>query len=204
MNNPIAYVSVLRLNRTDIKVLQIRDVYSLHRVVYGLFSKTSQLDQANRILWVDKGGDFNGRQILILSDRQPHLTPQFGRVETKAISPEFVNFDRYAFEIVINPVKKINATGKIEAIIGREAITQWLLDRAPTWGFEIQAKSLEVQINQTQSFQKGEQKILHNKALIKGELQVTNREQFLHSFTRGVGKGKAFGFGLLQIVPLSN
>lgn len=32
-----SYISVLRLDRAAIKALKITDLYSLHRVVYGLF-----------------------------------------------------------------------------------------------------------------------------------------------------------------------
>lgn len=41
-----------------------------------------------------------------------------------------------------------------------------------------------------------------SKARIIGELAVTDRDRFIHSFTRGIGHGKAFGCGLLQIAPL--
>jgi CRISPR system Cascade subunit CasE len=36
-----------------------------------------------------------------------------------------------------------------------------------------------------------------------GILTVTDPERFYETFTRGIGSAKAFGFGLLTIVPLN-
>jgi len=52
-----------------------------------------------------------------------------------------------------------------------------------------------------QTFKKDGQTVTHGSATLKGELQVTDREQFNQSFRQGIGRGRAFGFGLLQIVP---
>ena len=40
-------------------------------------------------------------------------------------------------------------------------------------------------------------------ATLKGELTVIDKDRFTQSFIHGVGRGRAFGFGLLQIVPLA-
>jgi len=55
-----------------------------------------------------------------------------------------------------------------------------------------------------QTFKKDGQTVTHGSATLKGELLVTDREQFNQSFRQGIGRGRAFGFGLLQIVPLSS
>jgi CRISPR system Cascade subunit CasE len=211
MNDDIlAYASVLRLTRSDMKSLQIKDAYSIHKTVYGLFEDVrsdiqKQMSESSGILWVDKGGDFHSRQILMLSNRKPHQTPQFGQVVTKSIMNSFGEYENYGFEITLNPTKRNKQTGKIEAIIGRDEITLWAFSRAKiSWGFEINSGSLQVQINSVQSFQKGEQKVLHGSVHLKGELKVIDRQKFVQSFTQGIGRGKAFGFGLLQIVPLNN
>lgn len=207
----LAYVSALRLSREDMKILRIRDgdAYSVHRVVYGLFDDVrdiaySSSNKSSGILWVDKGGDYKVRQILLLSTRKPHQSPQFGVVETKTISSKFLGYDNYEFEIKLNPTKRNNTTGKIEAIRGRENIISWATERSQkSWGFEINLNSLQVQINPVQSFIKGGEAVTHGSACLKGVLKVTNRENFLNSFTRGIGRAKAFGFGLLQIIPIT-
>ncbi len=211
MNNDVLiYASVLRLSRADIKILKIIDTYSLHKVIYGLFDDVrtdtqKQESESSGILWVDKGGDFNTRQILMLSNRKPHQTPQFGEVETKTINAGFVAHEYYGFEVVINPSKRNKQTRKIEAIRKRDDIALWAIERShQSWGFEINPDHLYVQINPVQTFSKGGQAVVHSSAHLKGELKVIDRAKFIQSFTQGIGRGKAFGFGLLQIIPLTH
>ncbi|MBE0471305.1 MAG: type I-E CRISPR-associated protein Cas6/Cse3/CasE [Methyloprofundus sp.] len=206
----LAYASVLRLSRTDIKTLKVTDAYSLHKQVYGLFDDVrSEADKSNSeksgILWADKGGDFHARQILMLSTRKPHQTPQFGEVDTRIIKPDFVEHAHYGFEITLNPSKRNKQTGKIEAIRKREDIALWAIERAhKSWGFEIHPDHLQVQINPVLQFDKNGKTITHSRAHLKGELRVTDREQFIQSFLHGIGRGKTFGLGLLQVVPLKD
>lgn len=189
--------SVLRLNRSDCKALKITDAYSIHRVVYALFSGESR-----DFLFADKGGDFKSRQILILSERSPE-TPPFGVIESKPISDRFLEHDHYGFEVTLNPTKRDKQTGKTIAIRGRENLHQWFLGKAPSLGFEIQAESLEIRHAGVQTFDLGNGKIVtHNCATFIGKLQVTDRAKFQNSFRKGIGRAKGFGFGLFQIIPL--
>jgi CRISPR system Cascade subunit CasE len=204
----VAYASVLKLSRADVKTLQVKDAYALHKVVYGLFDDVrsdaeKQASTASGIVYVDKGGDFNTRQILMLSNRKPHQTPQFGEVQTKPIHADFMTHERYAFNITINPTKRDKQTGKVVAIKGRDEIAAWFVARAPqSWGFTVNAEHLQVgQIN-VQVFEKDDRTITHGSATLSGELTVTDSNRFIQSFTLGIGRGRAFGFGLLQIVPL--
>ena len=204
----LAYASVLALNRKDIKILGIRDAYSLHKVVYGLFEDTRSLEDkensvSSGIVYVDKGGDFNVRRILMLSNRKPHQTPQFGEVETKPIHKNFLSHTTYAFEAKLNPSKRDKDTGKVISIRGREAIEEWFKLRASqSWGFSVNPESLQVENLSVQSFEKNGQVITHGSAIFKGTLTVESRERFPLSFIQGIGRGRSFGFGLLQIQPL--
>jgi CRISPR system Cascade subunit CasE len=204
----LAYASVLCLNRADMNALKVKDAYSLHKVVYGLFEDIrsdaeKQASIPSGIVYADKGGDFNTRQILMLSNRKPHQTPQFGQVQTKPIYSGFLAHERYAFEVILNPGKRDQQTGKVVPIRGREAIEQWFLARAPeSWGFSVNPKNLQTEKISVQVFEKAGKTITHGSATLKGELAVIDRDRFRQSFTQGIGRGRAFGFGLLQIVPL--
>lgn len=205
----LAYASVLHLSRSDMNTLKIKDAYSLHKVVYGLFEDIrsdaeKQASNPSGIIYADKGGDFNTRQILMLSNRKPHQTPQFGEVQTKSIPSSFLAQERYAFEITLNPGKRDNKTGKVVPIRGREAIEQWFMERAPkSWGFRVNPDNLQIERMSVQVFNKSGKNITHGSATLKGELTVIDRDRFSLSFSQGIGRGRAFGFGLLQIVPLT-
>lgn len=202
------YAGILRLSRSNVKALKITDAYSLHRVVYDLFDdvRSEQQKQASipsGILYADKGGDFNRRLILMLANRPPNPAPEFGEVESKTISEHFLQHNRYAFEVTINPGKRDKRTSKIVAVRGREAITSWFIERAEkSWGFNVNDNNLGIEKMAVQSFKKDDQAVTHGNATLKGELYVTNRAQFVQSFRQGIGRGRAFGFGLLQIVPI--
>jgi CRISPR system Cascade subunit CasE len=125
-------------------------------------------------------------------------------VQTRIIKPSFVQHTHYGFEIILNPSKRNKQTGKVEAIRKREEIALWAMERAPkSWGFDILPDHLQVTINPAVQLLKKEQTVTHNSAHLKGSLTVTDRTAFINSFLHGIGRGKTFGFGLLQIVPLT-
>ena len=205
---PTLYAAVLRLSRGDVKALRVIDAYSLHRVVYYLYTDVrdetqKHVSQPSGILYADKGGDFHHRQILLLADRLPNLSPQYGTVDYRPIPPEFLQHQRYAFEVVVNPTRREGQSGKLVAVRGREAIAEWFAERAvPSWGFRVERERLQVDRMTVQCFTKGGHTVTHGSAALKGELHVLDRGRFKVSFRRGIGRGRAFGFGLLQIVPL--
>jgi CRISPR system Cascade subunit CasE len=205
----LAYASVLRLSRADINTLKIKDAYGLHKVIYGLFEETrsqaeKQASVSSGIIYVDKGGDFNSRQILMLSNRKPHQTPQFGTVESRSVPESFLNHAHYAFEVTLNPGKRDKQTGKIIPMRSREEVAEWFLARTEkSWGFSVNAENLQTEKIGVQAFAKDGRTITHGSATLKGELRVTDPDRFRQSFLQGIGRGRAFGFGLLQIVPLS-
>ncbi len=200
--------SILRLGPKDIKALRVTDDYSLHRVVYSLFEDRRSEAEKNAsipsgFLYADKGGDSNGRLILLLSDREPRK-PEHGELESKVIDDKFLTFDRYRFDVIINPTKRDSKSRKIIALRDREEIAQWFINKAPaSWGFTVHSSTLQVQTLQVKQFVKQTHSITHGGAELTGKLEVVDRSLFIKSFQQGIGRGRAFGFGLLQIAPLN-
>lgn len=198
--------SVLHLGRADVKALKITDPYSLHRVVYDLFDDTrseseKQQSVSSGILYADKGGDIRGRKILMLSNRQPNA-PTHGEISMRKITDDFLDYPRYRFEVVINPTKRQSGGGKLIPLRTRENIAKWFVEKAPQWGFEVKAEHLAVGNVLVKQFQKEERTITQAQAQILGQLTVINKEKFMQSFQQGIGRGRSFGCGLLQIVPI--
>lgn len=192
--------SVLTLSRADYKALKITDSYSMHRIVYSLFPKKDGI--ARNFLFADKGGNFNSRKILILSQDYPEK-PEIGSIESKAINDSFLNYDFYGFEILVNPVKRDNKTGKLVGIRGKEELLAWFIKKSPSFGFSLDPFTLTVSDTDVVQFKKDKSTVTFGKAKFTGKLEVTDRELFKKSFYNGIGKAKGFGFGLLQIVPLT-
>lgn len=202
--------SVLHLNRKDVKALRITDPYSLHRVVYSLYEDVrteteKKASQTSGLLYADQGGDVHGRRILLLADRPPAecIDGQYGQVQSKTIDAGFLDHPRYRFKVVVNPTRRDKASGKLMPVKGREAIADWFSERAPkSWGFSVLPQSLQVDSTTVQCFKaKNSHPVTLAKAQLQGVLQVTDAQQFKTSFSRGIGRGRAFGCGLLQIVP---
>lgn len=200
-------VSLLYLNRADIDSLGIRDTYSLHRIVYSLFDDIRNDQQKLEsescgFLYVDKGGDRNSRKILILSNR-PLNEPKFGRIESKVLAESFLMQDHYGFEITLNPTKRDHATGKTVPIRGADVIKEWFIRKASaSWGFEVKSERLQIQNIDVKTFDKKGHHVTQMSVTLIGELAVTDRNKFIQSFKHGIGRGKSFGLGLLQVVPL--
>ncbi|ATO34358.1 type I-E CRISPR-associated protein Cas6/Cse3/CasE [Dickeya dianthicola] len=205
------FASALHLDRAAVKALKMTDAYSLHRVVYSLFSdERSETEKHSHIqsgiVYADQGGDFQSRKVLIVSDRQPatQVDDQYGKVISNPISDSFLSHSRYRFKVQVNPVRKDKQSGKRIAVKGRSDIAAWFLQRAAnSWGFEVDPQTLQVDAIEVLQFQDkvGRQVTLGN-AHIQGQLTVTDPLQFHNSFKNGIGKGRAFGCGLLQIVPI--
>lgn len=203
--------SVLHLDRKAVKALRITDVYSLHRIVYSLYEdiRTSNQKQASAtsgILYADQGGDFKSRKILMLSNRQPStmVENQYGYVNSKPIPDDFLAHDEYRFQVIVNPTRRENASRKLVPLRGREAVGEWFLERSlASWGFETIPKHLQVEAIEVLRFRDKEQRpVTIAQAHIEGVLRVTDRSQFVASFEQGVGRARAYGCGLLQIVPV--
>ncbi len=201
--------SVLKLGPKDIKTLRVTDDYSLHRVVYSMFEDRRSEAEKNAsvpsgFLYADKGGDGNGRLILLLSDREP-LKPAHGTLESKTVDEKFLAFERYRFEVLINPTKRDNQSRKIIALRDRDEITRWFIDKAPaSWGFSVQPSTLQLKTLQVKQFVKQSHSVTHGGAELTGVLEVVDRALFIKSFQQGIGRGRAFGFGLLQIAPITS
>lgn len=204
--------SVLHLDRTAIKALRITDPYSLHRVVYSLYEDQrgdvgKAESHSSDILYADQGGDFNGRKILLLANRLPAtaVDGRYGAVQSRAIPSDFLGYERYRFKVIINPTRRDNVSRKLVPIKGRDAISQWFLGKSvESWGFDAEPAHLQVDRIQVLQFKDKSQRLVTlAQAHIQGQLLVTDREKFRNAFSNGIGRGRAFGCGLLQITPLT-
>lgn len=214
MSQPMLYASVLHLDRHAIQTLKVTDPYSLHRVVYSLYENVrSEADKQGHtpsgIVYADKGGNRLGRQVMMLSEREPANgilaeNERLGEVQCKPIPTGFLDHPRYQFQVTINPTRRENATGRRLPVKGREAITEWFIERCErSWGFRALPSTLELGRIDVQQFKgKQDRTITVTKAHLRGVLEVTDAQRFRRSFARGIGRGRAFGCGLLQIVPV--
>ncbi|MBI3424164.1 MAG: type I-E CRISPR-associated protein Cas6/Cse3/CasE [Acidobacteria bacterium] len=127
---------------------------------------------------------------------------------------------RLRFRLRANPTRAVtafDAAGKIKKnsqrvdLRGEPEQLEWLRRKAQDGGFRLLALRVapEVPNTQVQPAGKtlgwrvdvaGEHKRLTLAAVVfEGELAVTDAAQFLQTLRQGIGRGKAYGFGLLSI-----
>jgi CRISPR system Cascade subunit CasE len=206
------FVSVLELDRRAIVDLAITDPYSLHRVVYSCFDDARSQDEKARgesrgFLYADEGGDARYRRILMLSDREPSppSSPAGVDLRTSPLPEDFLDLEAFVFKVTVNPTRCNAATGKREAIRGREAVREWFIERAKGgWGFTPDPDSLQVNGIEVLRFTgKNGHQITQGQAKLQGVLRVTDRDRFIESVAKGIGRARSFGCGMLQIRPIT-
>jgi CRISPR system Cascade subunit CasE len=188
--------SMLVLDWEAVKFFNIRDAYSIHKLIYSLFPGDTR-----DFLFTEIEGGSHERRVLILSHCQP-LIPEAGEMTSKKVPENLLSYESYGFQVQLNPVVRNNGDSKCIPLIGEESIRTWFLKRQEDWGFVVDPASLEIFDLGIQEFQNGTKNVIHNKATFRGILTVCDRKSFRHSFEYGIGRGKAFGFGLLQVRPV--
>lgn len=134
-----------------------------------------------------------------------------------------------SFRLRANPTRRIAKSddpmrGKRVELTREEGQTAWLIrkgqgvDGGVPGGFELLMKEAVSEKGETlliphvtvspEGKQTGHKKsgdsryaTTHNAVLFEGVLRVTDAEAFRETLIRGIGSGKAFGFGLLSVAP---
>lgn len=203
--------SVLHLDRKATRALNITNPYELHKAIYSLFSDVRSVEEKQSshpsgFLYADYGGNYQSKKILLLSNRPPSkkIQEHYGEVVSKTISPEFLQYDTYRFKVIVNPTWRERASRKLIPVKAPEDIANWFVNRSQSsWGFEVVPSQLQVEHTEVLQFKaKSKRLITLARAHVQGLLKVKDRHVFIESFSQGVGRGRAFGCGLLQIVPV--
>lgn len=117
----------------------------------------------------------------------------------------------WAFRLTANPTRSIagkhGSRGSLSAHVTAEQQLSWLLDRAGKHGFEVLGIGDEPQVRVTRrerdSFPKGEgrggRRVTLTRVQYDGVLTVSNPDVLRTTLTRGIGRAKAYGCGLMTL-----
>lgn len=159
--------------------------------------------------------------LLLLSRERPDLSEaarQFGTGkswETKNYNP-FLDGIRdgeiLRFRLTANPTVSRSsprnadgekARGSVYAHITAEHQRLWLLQKAERRGFRLKEDSFDVTESRWRTFRKGterKQRVTLLSVTYEGTLKVTDTDAFREALTEGIGRGKAYGMGLLTVM----
>ena len=95
--------------------------------------------------------------------------------------------------------------GTVAAHCSTKYQKQWLLDRAAKHGFALREEEFTVTRVQWQHFAKhGIRPVTLLAVTYEGVLRVTDPEQFRALLCQGMGRGKAYGLGLMTVMRGGN
>lgn len=211
------YLTRMRLdmtNRQTMKALVSPNLF--HGAIEHAFA-----GERDRKLW--RIDHLNGHSyLLLLSPELPNMTglvQQFG-CATDASAWETKDYSSFLdriqpgtcwlFRLIANPTKscpsigsKASARGRVTAHISPRYQEQWLFDRAEKHGFTLAPDAFSVVHSQWIKFKKGSdggRTVSLLSVTYEGVLTVTDSELFRKTLTDGLGRGKAYGMGLLTVV----
>ncbi|MGX7107627.1 type I-E CRISPR-associated protein Cas6/Cse3/CasE [Hutsoniella sourekii] len=197
------------------KIRDLTHVGAYHNWVEQSFPNEIADATRSRKLWrIDTIGSED--YLLIVSEKRPDLQrlERYGvphSAESKDYTP-FINklFEgqRARFRVSLNPViaksrAESGLRGRVMPHVTVEHQMEFLLKRAEKNGFHLNEKEFFVKESDFVLFKKsGQRDIRLSKVTYEGTLTITDIEQFRKTLTQGFGKKKAYGFGLLTVIPL--
>jgi CRISPR system Cascade subunit CasE len=122
---------------------------------------------------------------------------------TKLIPPAYLSHDYYSFQLLANPTRMNKDTRKRYPVCDRQSLENWIARKAEQHGFSLNPSDVMFHHKEPSFFEKRNFRGLHNAVEIFGKLKVSDKEKFTQTLLSGIGSAKAFGFGLLVVVPSS-
>ena len=195
------------------KIKDLTHIGAFHHWVESSFPNEIENGIRTRKLWrIDQ---LNGKEyLLIVSQTKPSIKhlESYG-VEGTAQSKDYdvflreiENGKRYRFRVVLNPVvaemdKEGGSRGKTKPLPNSKHM-QFLYDRSEKNGFRLNKDEFFVVSQGYTSFKKASMKeVKLSKVVYEGRLTVIDKEILKESLSKGIGKKKAYGFGMMTLIP---
>ena len=200
--------------------MRIRDSYDWHQMAWKAFSDQG-LQEREFLTRLDEKEE--GYRLLIVSTvapQKPDWCPT-DCFQCKPIPDGFLKHKDYRFNLLANPTKKVidpqkqqvatpegkilrNKNSKRIPLVCREDLVQWIQRKGENGGFEVDPETLKTIPHRREYFSKKGHRGVHSAIEFQGTLRVTDSQKFHDTFYKGIGSAKAFGFGLLLLIPFTN
>ncbi len=113
-----------------------------------------------------------------------------------------ISIAEFPKNIPVNP-ESGKSRGKVVAHVTPDQQKEWLLDRSEELGFLLKTDQFDVVSTFWKKFKKsGQNQVTLKFATFEGILEIKDAEIFRKTLLQGIGRGKAYGCGLLTIVKV--
>ncbi len=194
------------------KYASMKALYNLEKL-HGMV-ESSFPGKRRRNLWrLDHmGGE---TYLLLLSSVPPQtntLPEQIGynhsAWETKAydsLLKRITEGSQWYFRLTVNPTTATpmegNKRGKVKAITIVPKQREWLIRQGTKKGFLLEEERFDVSQSEWKTIKKTNREINILAVTFEGILTVTDAEAFRQTLTSGIGREKAYGMGLITVIP---
>ncbi|MFB0918615.1 MAG: type I-E CRISPR-associated protein Cas6/Cse3/CasE [Clostridiaceae bacterium] len=212
------YLSRVEIDTKDrFRMSDLSQLGAYHAWVENSFPEEIQNKIRSRKLWrIDK---FQGKMfLLIVSDSKPEKSflEKYG-VKDSSQSKEYEPIleklregQILRFKTTLNPVHSVSTgkdSGKRGSVYPMVTIGQkmeFLKNRAELNGFSLEDNDFYISDSVTDVLKKRDLKQERiSKVTYEGTLRITDLELFKKALITGIGKKKAYGCGLLTVIPIS-
>lgn len=190
------------------------DAHLMHRLVMAGYPSTGQ-DSARAALGILHALDTHpGRgddtlRVLVQSPTPGSWETAPGVLDVTTWQVPSLTERTYAFQITAAPTRRRADTGKVTAIKGRSEQVDWLARHLTGAGMNplsIETRDAPQTRSETKSLPRAQRAnptgtFLHQGVTYTGLLAVTDPEQANAARASGIGRGKAYGLGLLLTQP---
>lgn len=203
----LSRVQIAMYNRNT--MLALANSNHFHGALESCFSYTG-----SRKLW--RLDNVNGTMyLLILSQEEPNLSsfckqfsPSQDSWETKDYTPLLENLKAgtiWRFRLTSNPTishrTDKDKRGKVLAHITTEYQRKWLIERSEKNGFQLFENDFNITGNKWQRFIKRDRcNVTFLSVTYEGLLNIKDVVLFRKVLTEGLGRGKAYGMGLMTVM----
>ena len=195
------------------KIRNLTHLGAYHDWVERSFPSEIAKEERTRKLW--RIDHLHGKEyLLIVSKEKPALAEfcHYG-VEGSAASKDYdILLEKLKvgmkcrFRVVLNPVVAVSAgLGKRGRIMPHVTVQQqmdYLKARAESQGFSLTDGGYDITERDYAVWRKGNKRIRLSRVAYEGVLAITDIELFHRLLTEGMGKKKAYGFGMMTVIPV--
>lgn len=202
---------------------------AMHAAVESSFPPLQPAGAEGRVLWRVDADRHDVRLYVVSPDQPDfrHLVEQAGWESSPGETTDYERFlgslqlgQRYAFRVTVNPVKREHITGQrgqILPLVGEQSQIDWLTQRGERWGFHLmrhevpqeiavddapEAFDVRVVQKRDRSFAKPDEErrtVTQRQVTLTGRLQVADAAALRTALVHGMGRGKAYGCGLMTL-----